>query len=207
MPQPIPYYFSIISPWAYLGHAEFTKMAVRRGFTVDYRPVELGRLFAGTGGLPLAKRHPARQHYRIIELQRWREKRDIPLVLRPKFWPFNPSLADRLVIAVAMSGADVETYLPFVFRAAWVEQQDVADKEVLAAIFDSNGLDAAALLPAADSAEIVAQYQKNLDDGLADGVFGSPTYILNGENFWGQDRLDMLDEAMASGRKAFLADV
>ena len=101
MAQTIPYYFSVISPWAYLGHAEFMQIAARHGLTVDYRPVDLGRLFAETGGLPLAKRHPARQRYRMLELQRWRARRDIPLVLRPKYWPFSAALADRLVVAVA----------------------------------------------------------------------------------------------------------
>lgn len=207
MAQTIPYYFSVTSPWAYLGHAAFVQMAARHALTIDYRPVDLGRLFAETGGLPLARRHPARQRYRMVELQRWRAHRDIPLVLRPKYWPFNVSLADRLVIAVASSGADVETYLPFVFRAAWAEQQDVADPMVLAAMLDRNGLDAAGLLPAADSAPIVAQYDRNFADAVADGVFGSPTYILEGENFWGQDRLDLLEAAIVSHRKPFTPDV
>ena len=206
MPQSIPYYFSVISPWAYLGHAEFSRIATRHELAIDYRPVELGRLFPETGGLPLAKRHVSRQHYRMIELQRWRERRDIPLVLRPKHWPFNPSLADRLVIAAVLSGADVETYLPFVFRAAWAEQQDVADPAVLAAILDRSKLDPA-LLSAADSAPVLAQYEKNLDDALAAGVFGSPTYGLDGENFWGQDRLDLFEEAITSRRKPFSPDI
>lgn len=207
MTQTIPYYFSVISPWAYLGHAEFVALAKRREVAIDYRPVDLGRLFAETGGLPLAKRHPARQRYRMVELQRWRARRDIPLVLRPKYWPFNASLADRLIIAVAQSGADVETYLPFVFRAAWAEQQDGADREVLAAILDRNGLDAAGLLPAAESAPVIAQYEKNLEEAIAAGVFGSPTYVLEGENFWGQDRLDLLEEALASRRKPYTPNV
>ena len=206
MTQTIPYYFSIISPWAYLGHAEFTRVATRHGLAIDYRPVPLGKLFAETGGLPLAKRHPSRQHYRMVELQRWRERRDIPLVLRPRHWPFDPSLADRLVIAIAESGADVEAYLPFVFRAAWAEQQDVADTAVLAAILDRGRLDPA-LLGAAESETIVGRYAHNLDDARANGVFGSPTYILDGENFWGQDRLDMLEEAIIKGRKPFSADL
>ncbi len=129
MPQSIPYYFSIISPWAYiLATPNSTRIAARHGLAIDYRPVSLSQLFPETGGLPLAKRHPSRQRYRLIELQRWRERRDIPLVLRPRYWPFDPSLADRLVIAIAESGADVEAYLPFISRAAWAEQQDVADK-------------------------------------------------------------------------------
>ncbi len=207
MAQTIPYYFSVISPWAYLGHAEFVALAKRHELSIDYRPVELGRLFPETGGLPLAKRHTARQRYRMLELQRWREKRDIPLVLRPKYWPFNASLADRIVIALVRSGADVEAYLPFVFRAVWAEQQDGADRDVLAAILDRNRLDGVGLLSAADSPEIVAQYDKNLHDATVADVFGSPTYILEGENFWGQDRLEFLEEAITRRRKPFSSDV
>lgn len=206
MAQTIPYYFSMISPWAYLGHAAFIALAKRHELDIDYRPVDLGRLFPETGGLPLARRHAARQRYRMLELRRWRERRDIPLVLQPKYWPFNASLADRLVIALARSGTDVEAYLPFVFRAVWAEQQDGADREILAAILDRNGLDGAGLLPAADSGAIVAQYEKNLENAITDGVFGSPTYVLEGETFWGQDRLELLEEAIVTRRRPFSSD-
>ena len=104
MSRTIDYYFSLASPWAYIGHAPFMDIARRHGLDVNYKPVFLGRVFAETGGLPLTKRHPARQRYRIVNLQRWRDKRGLDFNLHPKHWPFDATLADRFVIAIEMAG-------------------------------------------------------------------------------------------------------
>ena len=88
MPRTIDYYFTLASPWAFLGHRPFVDLAKAHGVTIRYRPVDLGEVFPHTGGLPLPKRHPARQRYRILELQRWREARGIALKIQPKHWPF-----------------------------------------------------------------------------------------------------------------------
>lgn len=94
MPRQIDYYFSLQSPWAYIGHAPFVRLVSAYDLKVNYRPVLLVDLFAETGGLPLAKRHPMRQRYRMIELQRWRDKRGLNFHLQPAHWPFNARLAD-----------------------------------------------------------------------------------------------------------------
>ena len=95
----ITYYFSLHSPWTYLGNAAFHAIARRHDCTIDYRPMPLRSVFDETGGLPLPKRHPVRQRYRLLDLQRWREARHLPLVLQPKHFPFDPSSADRMTIA------------------------------------------------------------------------------------------------------------
>ena len=84
MPRTIDYYFSLHSPWTYLGHATFLDIAARHGCRIVYRPVPLRAVFDETGGLPLPKRHPVRQRYRLMDLQRWRERRGVKLVLQPK---------------------------------------------------------------------------------------------------------------------------
>src|SRR6187402_2441152 len=99
MPPSIDYYFSLPSPWAYIGHNLFRNVVSTYDLKVNYKPVFLGELFAETGGLPLGKRHPARQRYRMVELQRWRDKRGLDFHLQPKHWPFNVRLADGVVIA------------------------------------------------------------------------------------------------------------
>ncbi len=99
MSPQIDYYFSFPSPWAYIGHAAFEDVAKTFGCSVVYKPVMLGDLFAETGGLPLAKRHPVRQRYRMIELQRWRDKRGLSFSLRPKHWPFDPKRSDGMALA------------------------------------------------------------------------------------------------------------
>lgn len=207
MPRQIEYYFSFISPWSYLGHAELVTVAKKHAAPIVYRPVPLGRLFPETGGLPLAKRHPARQAYRLVELQRWRDKRNIELQLHPKFWPFDPTLADRIVTVLAAQDAAIENFLPRAFAAVFVTDQDLADEAVLAALLAQAGFDAENLTAAAKSESAKAAYDANLAAAMARGVFGAPSYVLAGEVFWGQDRIACLDEALAKARQPYAAAV
>ncbi len=205
MSRSIDYYFSCISPWSYLGHARFIAVAKEHTLTVAYRPVPLPRLIAETGGVPASKRHPVRQDYRLVELRRWRDRLGIDLKLRPKYWPFNPSLADRIVIALATSGS-VEDFLPQAFASVFSGEQNLADEEVIASLLASGGLASKDIIAAARSDRVFAAYEENLAAAVAGGVFGAPSYVLNGEIFWGQDRLSWLDEALTSGRKPYVAD-
>lgn len=209
MARQVSYYFSLVSPWAYLGHAELGRIAAAHDVALDVRPVNLMELFGETGGLPLPKRHPLRQAYRLVEMQRWRAARDVPLVLKPKFWPFDFKLADRAMLAAAGLASQEQTHvlIAFAFRAIWVEERNLADEETLAEVIAAAGLDPAPVLAAARSPDIEAAYVGNFERAKADGVFGSPAYVLDGEVFWGQDRLDMLESALASGRAAFTAPV
>ncbi len=203
----IDYYFSLVSPWAYFGHAPFLATAERHGCAVTYKPVFLGEVFSETGGLPLARRHPVRQRYRLVELQRWREKRGVPLNIHPKFWPFEVSLADRCVIALQAAGIDPAAFTSRAFAGVWARDENLADEAVLAAIAAEVGVDAGTMLADAHSEAVAAIYAGNIADALAADVFGSPSYVVDGEVFWGQDRLDLLADMLASGRPAYSSDV
>ena len=203
MPRRIDYYFTLVSPWAYIGHRFFVDIAKRYGATINYRPVALGTVFPESGGVPLAKRHPLRQHYHDVELQRWRAKRGLSLNLQPAHWPFDPIFVDCIVTALAARGDNVEAFLPRAFAALFEQERDLKDETTLAALLEDGGLDAKAYLAAAKSPETKTIYAETTKGALASGVFGSPSYVLDGEIFWGQDRLDLLDEALASGRKPF----
>jgi 2-hydroxychromene-2-carboxylate isomerase len=200
MPRTIDYYFSMGSPWAYLGHATFIDMASRHGVAINYKPVPLGRVFSQTGGLPLAKRHPARQRYRLLELQRWRARRGHPLNLQPKHSPFDAALADRLIIGIVAAGKDPDPFMRRAFAGVWAEERNLADPLVVAELAEAAGLDSTSLIGMAGSDMTEAIYALNDENAVAGGVFGSPGYVLDGELFWGQDRLDFLEEALASGR-------
>jgi 2-hydroxychromene-2-carboxylate isomerase len=207
MPRTIDYYFSLTSPWAYIGHAPFTEIARRHGVAVNHKPMALGRVFAETGGQPLPQRHPARQRYRLIELQRWRDKRGLSFNLRPKFWPFEVMLADRFVIAVVAAGQDPDAFLRRAFKGVWEEDRNLADPLVVAELAEAAGLDSTSHLAAARGDTTEALYALNLENAVAHDVFGSPAYVLDGEVFWGQDRLELLDDALASGRRPYTASV
>jgi 2-hydroxychromene-2-carboxylate isomerase len=203
MARTVTCYFTTVSPWAYIGHELFLKIAREHAVAVEWKPVNLGEVFPQTGGLPLAKRAPARQRYRMFELQRWREKRGLNFHLHPKHWPFDCALADRSVIAVVQSGKDAASYIDAVFKAVFEAERDGADEQVLGEVLRRCGQDAQSILAAARGAETEAAYKVNVAEALAAGVFGSPTYVLDGELFWGQDRLELLADALRSGRKAF----
>ncbi len=206
MQRVIEYYYTHVSPWAYLGHRAFLDLADRHGYAIRFKPVLLGPVFAESGGLPLSKRHPLRQAYRLVELQRWREKRGLPLNLRPRHFPADPSLADRIALALALEGGPAGAFTEAAFRLTWVDDRDISDRPVLAAVLETLGLDTDKVLTAADGRDIEDRYVSHQSDALAAGVFGSPSYVLNGEVFWGQDRLDLLEDALTSGRQPYRPD-
>jgi 2-hydroxychromene-2-carboxylate isomerase len=178
----------------------------RHDVTVTYKPISLSDVFAKTGGLPFGKRHPARLRYRILELQRWREKRGLKFNLHPKFWPFAAETSDRFAVAVAAAGHDPDPFLRRAFAAVWEEEQNLADDATLTKLANAEKLPGAELLSEAKREQTKAKYEQNTKDAIAIEVIGSPSYVLNGEVFWGQDRLDLLDDALRSGRHPFRCD-
>jgi 2-hydroxychromene-2-carboxylate isomerase len=203
MPRTIDYYLTILSPWTYLGHALLHDIAAKRGAAIRYKPMPIGEVFAATGSLPLAKRPPARQRYRWMELQRWRDRRGLPLTLKPAHFPMDATRANRAVIAVMESGGDPSQLIGRMLKGVWADDLNLAAEAVIARVLTEAGFDAAAILAAADSDAVAAIYDRNGADAITADVFGAPGYVLDGEVFWGQDRLELLDDALASGRKAY----
>ena len=207
MPRQIDYYFSLLSPWAYIGHKFFRDVVSTYDLKVNHRPVVLVDLFSETGGLPLVKRHPVRQRYRMVELQRWRDKRALNFNLQPKNWPFNARLADGVVIAAIEVGRDPDPFLRRAFAAVWEGQLDLAEPATLAQLADESGLPGQQLVERSGTDEIGEIYEQNRQDALAADVFGSPAYVLDGEVFWGQDRIELLVDALKSGRPPYRSQV
>ncbi len=199
-PRTIGYCFTLLSPWAYIGHQPFLSIASRHGARVNYKPMALGEVFPNSGGLPLDKRHPLRQAYRTIELKRWRARHGLDFHLRPAFWPLDIARADRAVIALVTLGREPAPFVGLAFSAIWQKQLDLADDAVIARLLSEAGHDPTEILTEAGKVETGERYRANGNEALAAGVFGSPTYLLDGEPFWGQDRLECLDEALAEGR-------
>ena len=207
MPRQVDYYFSFQSPWAYIGHNVFRDVAKTYGLKVNYKPVVLVDLFSETGGLPLMKRHPVRQRYRMVELQRWRDKRGLKFHLQPANWPFNARLADGVVIAAIQAGVDPEPFMRRAFAAVWEGQLNLAEPATLMQLADQSGLSGKQLVERSESDEISVAYEQNRQDALAADVFGSPVYVLDGEVFWGQDRIELLADALKTGRPPYSSQV
>ena len=199
MSKTIQYFFGPHSPWTWLGHDRLVEIAHRKGAQIDLKPVDLGRVFSVSGGLPLAKRAPQRQSYRLQELARWSAHLNLPLNPHPKFFPISPDAAARLIIATRTSlGADAAVGLAgALMRGLWAEDRNIADAETLAQIATIHGLDGRMLVKSSQTAGVQEQYERNTDEAIAANVFGAPWYVVDGEAFWGQDRLDFVERALA----------
>lgn len=196
----VTYYMTLNSPWSYLGSQLFADMARRHGVGVDVRPVKFGVIFPQTGGLPLPKRAPARQAYRLQELKRWRDHRGLPIVIQPKHFPSDEAPGTRLVIAAKLAGHDAHRLATELGRAIWEREENAGEWSVIQAAAARAGLDADAIRKAAPAdAELDRLHDDYTAGALAKGVFGAPTYYLeSGEFFWGQDRLDFVERALGA---------
>jgi len=198
MAKTIDYYFSPMSPWSYLGHERLGNIARKHHAKINVKPVDFGKIFPASGGVPVAKRAPQRQKYRLVELARWQKHVGIPLTIQPKYFPYDATIASLLVVAAADELGEKLAMLiaSAIFKGCWVEERNMGDPEELFKIVKAQGLDAVALLATARSEENIARYQALTDEALKRDVFGAPTYVYNDELFWGQDRLDFLDRAL-----------
>ena len=194
----VDYYFATNSPWSYLGHERFVTLAHEHGATINLYPMDLGKVFPVSGGLPLAKRAPQRQAYRLFELARWRDHLGVPINFQPKFAASSGELASKWITAAAEQGSDAALALGgAILRGRWAGERDIADPATLSEFAKDSGLDPAALAARADSAEVAARYLALTQEAIEAQVFGAPWYVYSGEPFWGQDRLDFLDRALA----------
>ncbi|HYS15178.1 MAG TPA: 2-hydroxychromene-2-carboxylate isomerase [Burkholderiaceae bacterium] len=198
MDKIVDYYFFANSPYTYMGHRRFGEIARAAGATIRVRPVDAGKIFPLSGGLPLAKRPPQRQAYRLVELKRWRDYLGIPLNVQPKFFPVATDAAARLIIAAdeTSPGASFDI-TGRILTAVWAEERDIADEATLLALANEAGLAGAGLLERSKSEAAQARYDGYTQEAIERQVFGAPTYFYRDEPFWGQDRLDFLQRALA----------
>jgi 2-hydroxychromene-2-carboxylate isomerase len=196
MAKTVDYYLSLISPYAYLGGQRLAEITARYGAHVNVYPIQLAKVFPVSGGLPLPKRAKQRQDYRLAELERWRKHLGMPLNLQPKYFPADETLAARMVIAARRSGENALALSNAILKAVWADEEDIARPETLRAVSAALGLDGESLLGAAGDPEIAGIYDADTDNAIDLGVFGSPTYVIDGELFWGQDRHDFVERKL-----------
>lgn len=195
----IDYFVVPSSPWAYLGHERFVAMAHRHGASVALKPFDLGRVFPLSGGLPLPKRAPQRQAYRLVELARWSRHLGVALNLHPRHFPVSAELASLAIIAAdrAAGTGGALALTGRIMAALWAQERDIADPAVIAALAVETGLDGDAVLAQAEDAR--PRYEHFTQEAIDAGVFGAPWYRYRDESFWGQDRLDFLERALSGG--------
>jgi 2-hydroxychromene-2-carboxylate isomerase len=204
MSKHVDYYFTPISPFVYLGHERFLEIAARHGATIDVKPVDYGRIFPASGGLPLKQRAAQRQAYRLHELKRWSAHLGKPLNLTPKFFPVSADKASKWIIATQAGdadalphGADALRLAGALLRGVWAEERDISDEATLASIAREQRLDPSILAARAAAPVSASRYDALTQEAIDRQIFGAPTYVYRDEPFWGQDRLDFLDRALA----------
>jgi len=195
----VEYYFSFISLWSYIGSLAFQNLVKRHDIHVEFKPIDLFAVFAAGGGKPVRERPPQRQAYRLVEMERWKRIRGIPLVTWPKFYPADPSLGHRMLISAIREGNDVTAFAHAGLKAVWADELNVEDTDTLIDLANGSGLDGRHLLAQAIEPEMAARETSLTREAIGRQLFGAPFYFYRGEPFWGQDRLDQLEDAVVSG--------
>ena len=201
MAQHIDYYASLNSPWTHLGAARIEALAAKHGATIRIYPVDFGTVFAGSGGLPLPKRAPQRQAYRLMELRRWRDFLGVPINIEPKFFPSSETLSAPCVIALRETQGDAPAIrlAHRVLKAVWQDELDPGNPATLSKLIEEVGLDADAVMKLGAEPRWTERRNADTQAALARGVFGAPSYVISDEIFWGQDRLDFVERKLARG--------
>ncbi len=198
----VEYYLAPVSPFSYLGGDRLAALARNAGAGVDVRPIDLTKVFPATGGLPLKQRAPERQAYRLAELRRWRDYLGIPLTLEPKHFPVDATPASLVIIAAREQGLDALALSQRILRACWAEERNVADPETLVMLVDEWGQDGISLVRRSTEADVLERFERDTQAAIARGVFGVPTYVIDAELFWGQDRLDFVERQITLAKQS-----
>ncbi|MEH6473368.1 MAG: 2-hydroxychromene-2-carboxylate isomerase [Halopseudomonas sp.] len=197
MSKTVDCFFTPISPWAYLGMARFRRIVAETGTQAQFKPVDIMQVFANVGAVPLGQRPQPKQDNRLQELLRWREFLNLPLNLHPQFFPTDPMPACRLIAADIAQGGDGAALAQACLSACWVDEKNIATEDTLIQLAEQVGLDGQALYQHSLQDEVQKQVQANTDEALARGVIGSPCYLMGDQVFFGQDRLDFVERALA----------
>ncbi|HXT78858.1 MAG TPA: 2-hydroxychromene-2-carboxylate isomerase [Acetobacteraceae bacterium] len=197
----IDYYASLNSPWTHLGAARIEAMAMAHGASLRIFPVDFGTIFPASGGLPLPRRAPQRQAYRLMELKRWRDHLGIPITIQPKYFPSDEQVSTACVIGLRETVGDQPAIklAHRVLKAVWQDEQNPADPATMTALIADVGLEPDTVLKLGADPRWGERRHADTQKALDRGVFGAPSYVIGEEIFWGQDRLPFVERRLARG--------
>lgn len=196
-------FYTLSSPWAYLGGPRLQDIVRRHRVSLVLKPFDFQDVVPRTGGVPIRTRPQPRIDYHAVELARWRDYLGMALNVAPRHYPMKEPVpgwnkhAGWTVIAARQAGLDAFPLSHAMLTALWSQERDISDPGTRRSIADETGYDGAALVAAETSSQVQAEYAENGSEAERLGVFGSPTIVLDGELFWGQDRYGFVDRALA----------
>jgi len=199
MAEPIDFWFDFSSPYGYLLSERIDELAARFGRKVRWHPILLGIVFKATGSAPLTLQTPAKAAYSIKDFERSARFMGIPYRHPDKF-PLATQAAARAYYW--LHGQDCALARQFghaVYRALFVDNRDISAPEVVLEIAANLGVDRSSLEAALHSPEMKERLKAEVDAALAGGVFGSPHVVIDGEAFFGADRLPQIEKWLESG--------
>ena len=195
MTKTVDFYFDFGSPAAYLAYTQLPKLALETGAQVIMKPILLGGVFQATGNRPPIS-VPLKGSYLFNDMARYAKRYNVPLNMNPHF-PINTITLMRADVGLShQNSPQLSTYRDAVFKAIWVDRQNLNDPTTVAAMLATAGLDPAALMALASDPQ-VKELLKTVTQAAVDrGIFGAPSFFVGDELFWGQDRLDFVHEAL-----------
>lgn len=191
-PKVVDYYFAPMSGYAYLGHDEFVDICAKAGAEIRYHPLDMGRVFASAGSFPPAKYPEIRQIHRKADMVRWAEKRGLPFNDTPAFWPVPMERACAAIAAAGALGLDQAIVTKAILSAVWVDDLNISNVDDLKTVLVQSGIEADPILSACSEPDTIASAAETTSDAIEMGIFGSPTYVLEDQWYFGQDRLIFL---------------
>jgi 2-hydroxychromene-2-carboxylate isomerase len=194
----IEYFYSAHSAFAYLGSKRFMEIAKAGDRTITHKPYDLARGIAGVGSTPTRDRpQNHRAYYFRREIDRWAEHRNAPVMDGyPQHHWNDMTLANGMLIAAALQNANIDPLAHAMLEGHWLNNANLANKETLEALATSVNVDPLPLLDAALTSEVAEIYERNTQEAIKRSVFGSPTYFVDGDMFYGQDHLEMVERAL-----------
>ncbi|MFN9813642.1 MAG: 2-hydroxychromene-2-carboxylate isomerase [Deltaproteobacteria bacterium] len=198
MTKTVELFYDIASSYSYLAATQIDALSARAGAEVRWRPFLLGGVFKATGN-EMPARIPNKAQWLIGDTMRWAKKYGVPYAVPSRFPMITISTQRALVATDRLVGQEAQKKLAIaLFHAYWAEDRDVSDKAVIAEVAASVGLDASALLAALDAVETKNALRANTDEAVSRGAFGAPAMFYEGELFWGNDRLGLLEDALTN---------
>lgn len=192
----VDYFVSLGSPYTYMGGKRLKGIIDRTGATFNIKPINGAKVMAVTGGLPVAKRHPARLAYRLVELERWKTFWSLQMNIQPKYFPVDDGCAAQMVIAAQLGGQDAVGLSNIFLSCVWEDEEDISDTATLVAVANQAGFDGNTLAGKIGNEAVISEYEANTDQAIDLNVFGMPWFIYEGIPYWGQDRIEFLERAL-----------
>jgi 2-hydroxychromene-2-carboxylate isomerase len=194
MSKTLEFYFDFGSPTAYLAHKRLQQLREHYGLDIHYLPMLLGGVFKATGNTSPVSVAAKGKYMVSQDLPRFARRYGVPMQFNPHF-PINTLNLMRTAIAAQRLGC-FDAYVDAVYNAIWVEAKNMGEPEVVAELLTATGLDKVALLTLSQDPEVKADLISNTDAAVARGAFGAPTMFMDGEMYFGQDRLDFIEEVL-----------